>query len=44
MATRKFNSETLLANLKAKYAYLRDNDKIATDIYNAIMNIKEEKK
>jgi hypothetical protein len=44
MATRKFNSKTLLASLKAKYAHLSDNDKIATSIYNAIMNIKEEKK
>ena len=36
-----FSKETLLADLKARYAYLNDNDATALKIYDIIMNSKK---
>jgi hypothetical protein len=33
-----FTKESLLEFLKTKYAYLKDNDKTATKVYNLILN------
>lgn len=33
----KFTEESLLDKLKAKYAYLKDNDETALKVYNLII-------
>lgn len=38
---KKFDVNTLLADLKKRYAYLKDSNKTATAVHKAILKIKD---